>query len=473
MMRLDSLLAGLLGRAPRQRRLAARRACAHRAGAAALFGALAAGCAAPEVPPPPPAVTATVTQRGDTTVLTLSASPTVAALAMPTRDSVPARVERLALPDTVTDAFIQDVAALPDGRYALLMRDLFQVAVLRDGAVERWFGRAGKGPGEFRDPYAIEARADGFAVMDLFGVQVFSPTGQVLEPVRLPWVPDWSLAQFRMPNMGFYTHGHLRLGPEDVTRRLSRAPGGYALIGGPRQAGLAEGSVPWTLLRVPRLGAPADSLGRVAGPVKRLFERVTYREGDERLFDEPFFQARSLVAGTDDWLAVLDAMSGRVTVQGSGQAVPMVINWRTKPVSVTDDMRGQFVRHFYADLGRNVGERAAAYAKAAERMSSEEAAAIGRKGDFVFAEVVGDVAAMFADGDCLWLVGSDPRDFTDGTSHWGLAINVRTRALTGPVRLARRGMRLRAIGYGVAYSTRILHGGGVIMERVALPTCAR
>ena len=455
----------------------------HRTLLACAWIAGACGLGSSDRTPPLPTVTATVTRNTGNTIVHLSMSPTAAALATPDVMSSPLVLERVALPDTVRQAHIADVAALSDGRVAVLLRDLKQIVVVRSGAVERHFGRAGRGPGEFRDPIALEARSDGFAVLDSDAMQVFNDKGEPLRAVRLPWMPDWGLAYNRRPLL--YHQAPFQMGPEDFSHRIGRMRGGYVVIARDRASTLvlpldgAPQLLPLSLVAVAADGGRADSVRSVRGPL-RIPSTIVIRDRSGApmsdvvpILAEPLFEDRPLVAGSDRWFAVFDPARGRVEITFADTTQPVVVDWPVSPISVTDSMRVRFMEWFNADMTTAAADDsiASVWQRRAAKLSFEMKLRQSRSAQF--APTVASIAAMFAEQECLWLIGTDPRDFSDGTSHWGVQLDIRTLAVRGPFRLAERGMQLRDVGHGFAYSTGRTWEGEFYLERTPLPDCTR
>ncbi len=410
-------------------------------------------------------------------------SPTAAARATSASLDAPAQVESVELPDHVRQAHISDVAALPSGGVALLLRDLSQVAVLRTGDDVQWFGREGRGPGEFSDPLAIAASADGFLVIDRVGVHVFDLEGSPLKPSRLPWLGDWGLVGYRRPLL--YHDAPFQMGPEDMSRRVSAIPGGYAILGRERSSTAAlenaqsSQRLPLLVLTVSRRGGAADSIASVMGP-----ERVAPKlqptspsgepiRGVVPMLAEPLFGDRPLIAGTDHWRAVADPAADQVDVIFADGSHPLRVVWPSEKHPVTDTTRVHFMDRYFADIvnAATSDSLASAWRRNGGRMSF--GAKLAESAPIEVADSLANLSALFADGDCLWLIGMDPRDYTDGTSHWGVQVHLRKHAVHGPVRLATRGRRLLDLGHGFAYSVHRTWDGEFRLERTPLPACAR
>ncbi|MBX3134278.1 MAG: hypothetical protein KF689_12925 [Gemmatimonadaceae bacterium] len=428
------------------------------------------------------AVGSVVSVTGDTIVMRLSHSPTVASLAMPSEPAAPDVVERLALPAEVREAHIADVEALPNGRVALLLRDLRQVVVLRDGAIEHRFGRRGEGPGEFRSPLAVEASDSGFAVLDRDAIELFRFDGTSVGRARLPWLPDWSLQLFKKPNL--FHRAPFQSGPEDVSRRFAGFGADFVVLGGergisalPPQAGGTE-HLSLSVLRLSSRTLAADSVESVRGPERSLaMIMVTDARGQpmtniQQPVNEPLFGARPLVAGTSTWFAIFDPARDRVSIVGLAGDGRRIVTWPHTEVALTDSLRVQAQEWLMRDLiaaavteaDARQWERNARRATFAQKLRASQSSAMSEK--------LASVAAMFAAGRCLWLVGTDLRDFTDGTGHWGIAVSIETGEARGPFRLAKRGSDLRDIGFGFAYFTSRTSAGEFIVERTPLPLCA-
>lgn len=458
-----------------------RRSAAMSCGLAGAVAFLASACAQPE-PAPLPVVTSVVSRTADAIVVRLSHSPTAASLAMPSEPSAPDSIERVALPVDVGEGHIADVESLPDGRVALLLRDLREVVVLRDGVVERRFGRRGEGPGEFRSPLAVESTDSGFAVLDRDNIELFGTDGTSVGRARLPWLPDWSLQMFKKPNVFF--RSPYQSGPEDMTRRLAQFGTDFIVLGGergasaqPPEAGQTE-YLPLSMLRIASQTLAADSIGSVRGS-RRALSSIMITDGRGRPMtnivrpvEEPFFGARPVVAGTATWFAVFDPAHDRVAITAPALAEPRVIAWPNDSVPLTDSARVQAYEWLMQDLIAGAPNEADAKRWERNGRRATFAQKLRASGEYSMSETLAPVAAMFATKRCLWLVGTDLRDFSDGKGHWGIAVDVETGEAHGPLRLARRGSELKDIGFGYAYFTSRTVDGEFIVERTPLPVCA-
>jgi len=81
-----------------------------------LWLAIAQGCDQPEEQHETPGVTGIVTRSGDATRVTLPMSPSGLAVSAPASLDAPPALERLALPESVANSLIIDIASLPEGR---------------------------------------------------------------------------------------------------------------------------------------------------------------------------------------------------------------------------------------------------------------------------------------------------------------------------------------------------------------------
>ena len=140
-----------------------------------------------------------------------------------------------------------DIASLGfDGAGSLYVLDgqAARIAVVAsDGSFLRDFGRAGEGPGEFRDASRIAVMADGHvAVFDRShnAFHVFTPTGELDRMVRLPGNPLFATMPDLDPDSG-------------------------------RDAVIPNGTVSTASMMDALAGAPADRSARTTRPVVRLF----------------------------------------------------------------------------------------------------------------------------------------------------------------------------------------------------------
>lgn len=450
-------------------------------GAVLLLGS-ATGCGGAENASALPTVTSIASTVNDTLWIRLSVAPTAASLAMPAVISGPSSVEQLRIPSEISSAHIADVAALPGGRAALLLRDLHEVVIVYDGRVERRFGRKGRGPGEFRDPFAIEVNENAFAVLDADGIEVFTLDGTPLGRIRLPWLPDWSVAFNSRPLL--YHQAPFQSGPEDLARRVARDGAGFAIIAAERSERVIppepgkSGYLRLALLRLDVQSLRADSVMSVRGS-ERLPSMIPVTDRSGRPLsnvvqpvNEPLFGARPFIAGSVDWLAVFDPARNVVEVLSRSGSLAAVVEWPVDPFPISDSLRAIAVEWQNRDLvsAAPSDSLAAAWARNARRQTFEQK--IRASQATPFSDTLAPLAAMFATKSCLWLVGLDPRDFTDGTGHWGIALDVKSGTSFGPLRLATRGNQLRDIGYGYSYSIGRNPQGEFVVERAPLPACA-
>jgi hypothetical protein len=373
------------------------------------------------------------------------------------------------------------VEALPAGRFALLLRDTRQVVVVHDEAIERRFGRRGQGPGEFRDPLALEASDSSFAVLDIDAVELFAADGASIGRARLPWIPDWSLQMFRQPHLAH--QAPFQSGPEDVGRRIARVGEDYVVFASergasamPPEAGITEHQQ-LTLFRLSSRTLAADSVSSVRGSARtRSTVMITDQRGRpmtniQAPVNEPLFSARPLVAGSSQWLAIFDPARARIEISMLGGARRTIVAWPTRALTLSDSARVFTAEWRVRDLvtAAPTDSLARAWARNGRRATFEHKLLSSRA--IAMSETLADVAALFASGQCLWLVGVDPRDFSDGTGHWGIAVDIHTGAATGPYRLATRGSQLKDVGHGFAYSTFRTEDGVFAVQRTPLPAC--
>jgi hypothetical protein len=184
---------------------------------------------------------------------------------------------------------------------------------------------------------------------------------------------------------------------------------------------------------------------------------------------EPLFGSRPLVAGTSTWHAVFDPASNAIAVEFTESSSRLIVRWPNDAVAVTDSMRLEAGARFH-EAGRIAYEGPD---ELWERSTLVERRRLveGARSLLTFADSLASVAALFADGDCLWMVGVDPFDHLEGASQEAIAVNVRTHAVIGPIRLARRGTRLRDLAHGFAYSIGRAEKGEFFVERTPLPGC--
>lgn len=455
-----------------------------------LVIALMAGCTSEPVadrdasPESRPA--AVVDSAADGWFMRLPESPTSMLSEAGGGEVIPATV--IALPDSLGSAHIADVAALGNGRLAVLFRDLKVAAVInaRD-EVELRFGRAGSGPGEFADPVAIESDNERFMVLDMDDarpLEVLDRDGRHQQTIRFPFPADWSLSYSREPRLG--DDAPYQMGPEDLTRRISAAPGGFvAMVGDRRGARWTEDDSTSRRQRLSLFSLTAGSSAPIeVEPLSGQQQAAStspitdpsgkpLREVVKRMV-EPLFQARPLVAGNLEWVAMFDPTKESIVVRGASTTRDpiLTIEWpRPGARVVSDSNRLDAARAAHRIAQRNNSGVEQLWLRSNDVQRYRILRVM--EGLLAFSDSLSPVSAMFAGERCLWVAPVRPADYVDGTGTILLGIDVRSRQIGVPVRIAAPGSRVRDVDDHFAYTTRRDGDGEFILERVPLPrACA-
>ncbi|MFW6202633.1 MAG: 6-bladed beta-propeller [Gemmatimonadota bacterium] len=319
---------------------------------------------------------------------------------------------------------VADVAALDDGRFAVLDRMEKQVLIFdADGGRAAVYGREGEGPGEYGDPWALVAVGAHLLVWDGDPTTTFTlldPSGQVLATAPMPGGADVMHLPFREP--------HLRQEwpyqgpPEDVTRRIAAyGEGAFVFHLQPSEvlAALNDEPFPYDapsvhLIRYDIELRPRDTLAVTTAPPLRSRER---RRGQLFRFAQPLFAAGPVWAAGDGWLALGHGDSSVIRVTTDGGEPLLNLRWPARSRPVTDADRIALSRWYYKE---HLSKDMPSFVERWERMSQDERErrirAYALDGRLSFAETRPEITAAYGTGPCLWIAGFRADDFILGTA---------------------------------------------------------
>lgn len=206
---------------------------------------------------------------------------------------------------------VMDAARLADGRIVVANAGTNQVRIYgTDGRWIRSIGRAGNGPGEFRELLNIRLRGDSIVTYDGAGwrIQVFDTTGALLGAVRL----SGDVGAYRLG--GLTPHGELM-----VSRGELR---------GSRSVGVRWDSVPSLLFD--STGALVDSVGTVGGT------DVFLVMSPQMMLGVPPFGGRSSADVHDGQLYEGDGLSWQVHVYRDDGRLLRILRWSHPGPPVTN-----------------------------------------------------------------------------------------------------------------------------------------
>lgn len=384
---------------------------------------------------------------------------------------------------------VADVHSMGGGRFAVLDRLEKNVQVFDSlGRRAATFGRPGKGPGEFIEPWALTVVNGKIVVRQNAPTSTFTviePDGEIMATGSAIPDGDWDRPMFRHPHLDMLG---FQMGPEDVSRRL--APFGDSgfihmlavnEFEDPDWAAPVEfAAIPEYLIRYGLDATVRDTLAVAPGPPTKL-ERVVM--GATMFYTQPLFSGRPVWTTGDGWYALGHGDSAKVVVHDMAGDTILLVRWPNErhPVSAAD--RRDAGKWYLAPLVLR------AYS-AATRREVEKSPRILKKElelqlreNIAFADSTPHVTAAYGAGNCLFLGGYEPRDWQDGTALTWVALNVRRGTLAGVLRAtttpdastlpyrgyAQQGAAIRSFDEHFVF-TSFRNGDGVsFVERFPLP----
>lgn len=373
---------------------------------------------------------------------------------------------------------VTDVAALPDGRFAILDRLAVSVRLYSPGGdLVKTLGREGAGPMEFKRPRAIAALGERLVVWDGNSSKVFNvfdTDGNVIGTAPTLIEGDWMASQMRGVRHSYDPPGSQPI--EDLTRRISGAGPVHFIfqIQPDEMLSTVRGdpfpleAPPAFLVRFDAAIQVVDTVARSAAPTLLPMTDVRAQPGMYPHFNQPIFSPRPVWAATDDWIAIGHGDSTAVDVQDLSGGRILRVEWPRDDRGISNDDRLQ-----HADIrmqeevfkaGTDHERVYFSYVGARRRARRQIAFEL-----WPYSERRPQVTAAYGAGDCLWLAGFDPADAPSGESLTLTGINVATGRVAGVVRIPRNASRIREISPTVIFSSYLDTDGVWRLERYPLP----
>lgn len=375
---------------------------------------------------------------------------------------------------------ITDVATLGDGQFVILDRDAMAVFVLgADGSVLTKFGRAGKGPGEWRSPKAVAKSGSSIVVWDAnpnrwFHVYDFDGTllhaGSAVE-VEGDWFAMWTRGE------RLWLEHPQQSGWEDHTRRLdASAPGQFLHFIAEDERTAALRGLPFDYERprgyIVRYNFDSEVIDTISetsfGP---LIEQPTTPPAYPQ-FKIPLWSPLPVWTAGDGWIAVAADGSLPVieVVDARDLSHVLSIGWPDSRAKIDDEEQLLYADWYIEERVLKLGDEAMLRnyhrTSARERRRSRE---IIVNEYTLISERRPEVMAGYGAGRCLWLSGFNPVDQVSGVARTWVGINTETKALEGVVHIPRRGSRVRAFGREAVYTSYFDSTAVSILERYDLP----
>lgn len=372
-------------------------------------------------------------------------------------------------------ADVADVAALSDGRFAVVERlQKLVVVYSSDGQKLFSFGREGQGPGEFLDPVAIEALGDHWLVWDrgTGRFSLFSSQGDHLLTRRVADVGDALNIEHRGPPLGTYAPFRNNV---DLASRLGVVTDSLFVHEvqdsgwGVDPSKLEQREM--RLLLYDRDLQVVDTMFRTqADPVRMRVGRS--RDGSEvgyYFVGAPLFSSRVVWAVGGGSVAVSNRADVVSVFETTGN-VRSIIDWpeRSNPVTMQDRvnfMEASLTRKYphMTEHGRRRYGHPAVRQRAARRAAENPANE--------FAETVPSITALLLKGATLWVSEFSSWDSPEGISLVWTRVSLQTRELASRIRVGERGGRLRAVERCRAYVARLDSDGFHWVFVYRLPAC--
>jgi hypothetical protein len=370
-------------------------------------------------------------------------------------------------------SFPTDVTPLPEGGFAVLDR-LDATLVLHDslGNETGRLGRAGHGPGEYVEPYAVAASGAYLAIWDKSGrlttVRSDGSVAGTTDAVRGDLPAAWQ----RVPLTNW--DEPLQLSREDVTRRLSAlADGSFDVLIQDRDersdsAFMRHGDptrFDHQLVAVDSLARPGETLLVLPGQELRL-ERPSGGGAFYMAWERPY-PLRPLWAAGDGWHAWGHGGDTAITVAfDSGDS--LVVAWPRDSRPLADADYHHYIDWEIEGYRRTRGER-----------SAERVASFSREGwieeELAVAEERPQIVGLLADGPCLALAGFRPDQGSHGEASIWVLLDLRDPADAVVVDLGPSPAFTRALAHGRFYTIEIGDNGLRRVQRIPLGTgsCAQ
>jgi hypothetical protein len=342
-----------------------------------------------------------------------------------------------------TDWFgaIADVASLGSGRVAVVDKLEKKITIFDSlGNRTARFGREGRGPGEYRWPWAMTVVGENLVVWQNTPSSTFTvlaPDGKVIATGSRTVEGDWIRPGFRFPLLNLELE---QMGPEDVTRRLD-AFGDSGFVhqlqideqvqirsGGPRDFP----APPVYLIRYDLSATVRDTIAIMVGPPTLRYRREF--RGVLPFYEQPLFSGRPVWATGEGWIALGHGDSTRVVVRGFQGDTSLIITWPESRHDVTEADKINASKWILAIRIMNRPESLTIYEgiSPGEREHAVDNTAFNLT---PFAKVAPTVTAAYGYRKCLFLSGFSSEDWVDGTSSTWIVINVDKKTIEGVIRI--------------------------------------
>jgi hypothetical protein len=433
-------------------------------------------CSEPEVVGTQEPLTASLRQEGELRVLTLSQSLN----SLSTHNTgVSILAADLELGGADSDLMhVTDVAALPNGDFAILDRLATTVRIFSPGGEQiKTLGKKGPGPMEFERVKAVAAMGDQLVVWDRNGSKeftVFDTAGTVLGTTPVTIEGDWMALQLRGVQHSYDPPWSQPL--EDLTRRLGSLGTNHfvfqiqpdEMLKGWRGEPFPFDAPPVYLVRFDAAARVVDTVATSVAPPNVLRSDVPRGPDIYPHFNQPIFSPRPVWAATDHWIAIGHGDSSAVEVRDLAGTLLLRVEWPRDERGIGDEDRLQHadvrMQEEVFKAGRD--HEREYFSSFAERRRARQQIAFEL---WPFSDRRPQVTAAYGAGDCLWLAGFDPGDAPSGESLTWTAINVATGRIAAVVRIPRNASRVRDFSPTAIFSSYLDTDGVWRLERYPVP----
>lgn len=371
---------------------------------------------------------------------------------------------------------VTDIAALDDGRFAVLDRLGASVHIFGpDGTSLGRIGRDGRGPGEFDVPLAVAALGTRLVVWDRSPDRAFTVTdtdGHVVGTAGVAIEGDWIALQMRGVRHRFNPPGPE--GVEDLTLRLAGlGPNGFLHQTQPDEMlevresdrGFPLGAPPTYLVRYDTLGVVVDTLVVSVAPPNLPARVLTPVAGAYTTFQQPIYAARPVWATGGGWVAMGHGDSAAVHVVAVEGDTLLRLEWPRRDAAITEADRFAHAHWRLSEEVDKAGLGNEALLSGSRRGARQQIA----RDLWPYSDRRPEIMGAFGSRDCLWIAGFAPDDNPWAVSRTWSVINVRTGETEGVFRVPRGGARVREVGPHHVFATYLDAHAVVRMERFPLP----
>ncbi len=361
--------------------------------------------------------------------------------------------------------FPTDVADLPGPTFAVLDRLDASISVFdAEGGLRAKFGRAGEGPGEYEEPYALLGVGASLVVWDKSGrVTVLDEGGGVVNTFALGDSDTRAIWQ-RVPLSGW--EEPLQLSREDPTRRLNALGEGRFGLAVQRDERSLPGVQRGDTLRLPMAVLVFDSAGATGDTLlhqRGVFRRAHSPGSESRysLWWESPFASRPVWTSGEGWAAYGHGRDTTVSVEFTETGDALTVAWPLGVTEVTDVDVASYRYWSSEGYRRSHGDAEA------DQVLEWPIDAL-RENDFVVAERP-QLFGLLGSGRCLAVTGMSPEDSPLGEARSVLLIDVEARTLMGVYRLPDDAHLLRALQDGAFWAFTVEPDGTRTLRRYPLP----